>query len=515
MLAWLRGLRSRFQAVLETLDREAQSGFLLLGLVPFLVLLLWPSAWSGSEEHYFLLAHRRVAPEAFSEFHAAFDASNARLVFEYLLGSVIALVGYERAHTIFRVAMGVLYAASFGMLFRALRLSVVDALGAIVLFCIAGQTFIGGEAIIRGVESKTLAYAAVVSAIALGYAGRWGGAILLVVAATYLHFLVGGFWILALALLAFIRTNGAAVPLRVLALSIAMAIPLLVLVAIEQFGHPAPASTLAPAEIYALRVPGPFDSKWDLWNWSPGIVVTGALTVAFFIASRYPADRHLTLFVLALLVYLLAALGLSLADRHTHFFGKFYLFRPASLTLFLALVVLLYTMRNSIAGQTGKVTRQVTLAVFIVVFAWGQVKSIVEDYVIGRKEIAGLAQMTAVVERESKPGEIVLIEPRFSPLLEGNEPYAALHRQIPRPTLVSAYFQPTLPHELVRWHELVQFRKNLFINGCREPLKYPVRLLVVFEADILERVRNCGRVVWRSDGAVLLRVADRWVTPAQ
>ena len=127
-------LADAIKFLVKSLDLETTTGKLFLALMPLFLLLLLPVSWGAGEETYFLLAYRRVAPEHFSEFHAAFDWSNARFLTEHLLGSLIKEFGYERAHSFARVMMALLYAASFSVRCAALKLSVLRSCIVIVLF---------------------------------------------------------------------------------------------------------------------------------------------------------------------------------------------------------------------------------------------------------------------------------------------------------------------------------------------------------------------------------------------
>jgi hypothetical protein len=177
-------------------ERSRSLSLLFAGLAALLVLQLWPAGWTGNEENYFQLAYRTFAPEKFSQFHAVFDASRARFVPLYLLGSAVHLLGYDGAHAVTRILMAILYAAGLAYFFSALQLSVWDALLIIVAFMLAGEFLIGGEWLFQGVEPKTVAYGLLFFAFGFALRRRWIAATAAGAAATYMHFLVGGFWTL-------------------------------------------------------------------------------------------------------------------------------------------------------------------------------------------------------------------------------------------------------------------------------------------------------------------------------
>jgi hypothetical protein len=489
-------------------DRPLGFLALALALLPVTLLVLLPTNWNDNEEMYFLMALQRVDPGAFSPYAAVFDHSPFRLVSDWLLGLPIAAFGYESAQVIARLAMAALYALGLGAFFSALRLSWLDAVAVLALFVLAGEQLFAGEWLFRGVESKTFAYAAVLGAFGLALRDRWGWAVALAALAVYLHVLVGGFWALALVVLSGLRGGGFGRPLRLLGVVLLAVAPLIMALALEWSGESVvvPPGTPSPDVIYsALRHPhhvAPFASALSIWTWSAGLVATGALLVAFWVASRRAREPSLHKLVALVCLYLFVALAIAYLDRHSHVFGKLYLFRPNSLMLLLALALAAAGLREAPVGPLP--VRVLAAAVLATVFLWGQVQAKTEAWLLSNQALASYAPLIAAVERESAPGEIVLLQPPAQGLPP--QPRLALHRLIPRPTLVSPKFTPTSPRAILRWHALTQFQHRLFTQGCEAPLEHPVKLLVVFNLKTLPKVANCGPVVWRGKQAAVVRV---------
>ena len=496
-----------FDSVIDRLDHDVGKKNLFVALLPVMILLCFPVAWSPNEENYFLLAHRRISPEEFSVFHAAFDHSNARFLIEYILGLLIDFFGYDAAHSIARITMAILYSMGLSILFSALGLSVLKAVATIAIFYFGGQQLLGGEWLFGGVEGKTFAYAAVMGALGVGLRGRWLIAAVLLSVATYFHFLVGGFWIIGLSLLALLQSKSPVVSFRMLAIYTALVSPLVIVIALEQFSQLPQMTGLTPDQIYAMRGShhiAPFFDKWQLWAWSDGIIATAVMAIAFLVLIKRTPDSVLPLFVFLLLVYLLLGIVLSFVDRNTNILGKFYLFRPSSLILLLSIAtVFSIAAKNRIATQLYVLPP--ALVVLIAIFLWGQVKIKVEDY-FENPMLVDFAALVSAIDRESEPGEIVLVQPKN----DMGYPYVGLPRRLPRPTLVSWKFTPSNPRELLRWHNLIEFRKDLFDHGCKEKLSIPVRLLLVFDDDILDSVKSCGEIVWSGDGYSLVRVGKEF-----
>jgi hypothetical protein len=76
-----------------------------------------------------------------------------------------------------------------------------------MLFVLFGQCYFAVEWLFAGVEGKVFAYAAILAAIGLAWRDKDLGAVGLAAAATYFHFLVGGFWAVAIIGLIGLKTK--------------------------------------------------------------------------------------------------------------------------------------------------------------------------------------------------------------------------------------------------------------------------------------------------------------------
>ena len=489
-------------------DREATSRALWLALSGLFALILLLGPWIENEEHYFQLAYRSVSPDSFSEFHAAFDKSAGRFLFDYLIGWLVSVVGYDAAHTVVRTVQIFTYATGFTVLFKELNFSVLDALAAIAIVVVTGEQLYGGEWLFKGVEAKTFAYGAVVAALGFGVRGYWLVAVVLLAIATWMHFLVGGFWMVALVLLHYLHTSVISRSLHLIALYSLLVLPLFILIGIEQFGQTLPQTSPSADEIYVQRVThhvAPFYgtmSEWKIWGWGEGIAATGLIFVAFAIYLPNAHNGALTKFVSLLLLYLLIALVVSFLDRNSFLFSKFYLFRPSSLSLMLAIVVILSELRLSMLERSALI-RQLALATLVLLFILMVTKSLVVQ--VFRSDNQPFADLISAAERYSEPGEIVLVQPSDHGFGQLD---VFLPRQLDRPTLVSYKYVPVFPPYLIRWNELLERRKLLFKGNCNALSEYPVRLLLVVDETTLDSVKECGDLVWQDKQGYLVRLPD-------
>jgi hypothetical protein len=490
------------------IERSHNSMHLFACLAALLVLQLWPAAWIGNEENYFQLAYRTFAPEKFSQFSAVFDASRARFVPLYLVGSLVHLLGYDGAHAVSRILMGILYAAGLAYFLSALRLSVWDALLVIVAFLLAGEYLIGGEWLFQGVEPKTVAYGLLFFAFGFALRGRWIAAIVAGAVATYMHFLVGGFWSLMILVQQWLETKQRRELLRCLAVYGIVTLPLAWLITRDQLVGTALSATGLVDKIYASRNPwhvAPFATRRDFWEWTPGIVTNFALFLALgAVGGRHRAAARGVALVSRTaflgLAYLLLAVAAAFVDRHTQLLGKFYLFRPSALTLLLTLTAIAALLSERLPEDAAAVKSLVVFAL-VVSFSWRTFKTQV-DRSRAAEAIPERGELVAAIVSHTAPGDVVLIEP----FREFDPDYLSLLRQIPRPTLVNWKFVPTTPADILRWHSYMEMRRDVFAKGCAAPRPVPVRWLVTVRPESITRLAGCGPPVWQKGNVALIPV---------
>ena len=502
------------------------ASFRLLSFVLLLLLLAFylPTwTWTGNEENYFQLAYRRIAPGAFSPWSAVFDHANARVVAETLYGGLIELLGYESAHLVARVGTAALYAAGLAAMFASVRLSLIEAGAVVLTFHLLGEQILGGEWLFDGTEPKTMAYALVFVAIGAANLGRWRTALIACAGATWMHFLVGGFWSLALGLCVVwqSRPDWRAV-VRVLAGYVLMIAPLLAIIAHDQFATvstlplPRVDDVVPPvAEIYAWRNAhhvSPFVNPAIFPHWRRGFVALGVAIVAFVIVWRRRPPNKLLLSLAGVgLAELVLAVVISYLDQDRLALAKFYLFRPSSVTLLLLLSAAVIATRGVV---NPRLRAWLICAPVLVLVAF---RGLQHSHQGNRLEsgkgtaVPHEAELIAAITASSVEGEIVVLDPALDPTPGG----IRLSRLIERPTVVALKFVPTAPQDIQRWYLLLRWRERLFEGGCADGTRgVPVKLIVTSSQAARERVANCGTVVWHRDDMAVINRASVSAEPA-
>ena len=484
-------------------------------MVPLLALYLPGSIWTGNEENYFQLAYRRVAPDAFSPWSAVFDHSNGRFIGEYLYGGLVKLLGYESAHLVARVGTAVLYATSLAAMFASVRLSIIESVAVVLAFHMLGEQILGGEWLFNGSEPKTIAYALVFFAVALANHGRWRAAFVVSAGATWLHFLAGGFWSLALGLCAAwqLRSDWR-VAARALAIYVVLILPLLAIITHDQMlatsTLPLPAGDLSPLDtdqIYAWRNAhhvSPFVNPEIFPRWRRGMVDLGYAIVVLVVVWRRRTASALLLPLAAIgLAELVLALIISYLDQERLALAKLYLFRPSSVTLLIMLGVAVIAIRSAVTPRVSALavlSLVVALAVFQAVRLEYRRDRIIPDPPMN---VPHQAELIEAVQSSSDAGEVVVLDPELDPTLRG----IRLNRLIGRPTVVAWKFVPTAPQDIERWYTLMRWREHLFDSGCARGTEgVPVKLLVTASRLARDRTANCGPVIWQRDDMAVVRV---------
>lgn len=508
------------QSVLDRRDEAPAASSKALGSILYLVALLLlllclmppDGVLSDNEENYFALAVHAVS-SAVPPYTAIYDASLHRAVTDWLLGGLIAAVGFESAQIVTRSLAAIAYAFLLRALFRRFGLSALDAVLVILVFALLHQTFMGGEWLFGGFEAKVVAYGFVLAGLYRAASQRsLTGAVLLFAAATYVHFLVGSFWFAAAMAARLLEDRRDLRPVAGAAVRYLLIVaPLVAVIAWTRLADARssvqPADMPSPDVIYSIiRAPwhaAPFIS-WDSFRrqWLPGSLLAGIMLVACLVVARKPEAgrwRATALWLAGLLAYLLLALAASFADRDTGVLGKFYLFRPAALILLLCLAFAMAWL-GALRLRRWTAVRLLALAALAPLFLLGTAQRLAAD----RQRVALAGQHAAladVLAKNAAPGSVVLIDPQIE------WSFLDFERRSGHPMLVTFKFMPTDDPGIVEWYRRMEFRRLVFAQGCPQHPAYPIAFLLTTPERAPVLVGNCGEAIYATDQLALWRVA--------
>ena len=476
----------------------------------FLVLLcLIPpdGVLSGNEENYFQLAAHSVAAMPAAPESAVFDSAHHRFIADHLLGWLIAATGFSGAQVLARLAAALAYALALGALFRRLDLDALDGVLVVIVFALLGQTLFGGEWLFSGAEAKVGAYALAIAALALTLEGSAAGrAGLLFAAATWCHFLVGGFWFVAALALRFIsdRRDWRGPARMAAAFAVAVA-PLAAWIAWSRLdvAAPPPAPPSADVIYSIIRLPhhtAPFLALGAFRaHWLPGILLGFGMLASCLVLASLPEAARLRRFALwlaLLLFYFVLAFAAAAADRDTGVLGKFYVFRPASLVLLLWLALLAAAVKQ-IGLPRATALRLLALLLVAPAFLLGAGTRLARDLAAQQgRDLAGLEMALA---QHALPGGVVLVDPALE------FTFLDLERRTGHPALVLWKFVPTTDAEIREWYRRIEFRRAVFADGCAGKSAYRFDFLLAAPQHAAVLATSCGEPVARAERWVLLR----------
>src|SRR5215510_8576241 len=521
----LRRLRSQpgspskqtLDGLLVPLERSNAFVWTALAVAVVLTLQIGPfRSWGGNEIHYFDLGLRAVHPEQFGPNHAAFDHSVARFASFAILGGTVAFFGYDMALVALRFVAIAAYAIALAYLARCLKLSRVETLVALMLFILVGQCYFAVEWMFAGVEGKVFAYAAIFASIGLAWRDKDLAAVGVAALATYLHFLVGGFWAIAVIGLIGLKSGSVLRLARALLAYLVLCVPILAIIVYEWFFAPMPDVSdldLTINQIYsAFRNPhhvAPFSGH--LRSWLPGIgwMVAATSLMAILAWQEHSERRLLVRWLLVLYAYLIVSFILSYFDRHTYLLGPLILFRPNSLILLLTIMLGALWLRQSLRGNAARALAIITLAVgtgFAVPRAASFADTLLSPQLpLTRTLTPNERELIAWLRDNTPPEATVVIEPTAQ--TDWTVPWLAFERLINRPTLVSLKFVPTHKADIARWYRLVRWRQAVFEGDCGRISEYPADYLVSLSIATLTRVAACGDIAWKNGTYGVVRVS--------
>ena len=478
---------------------------LFLLAVGLLTLMMPPNgALSGNEEYYLYVAQQIVDPQALPPQTALFRGMPHTFLFAWIFGPIVEAFGYPAAQIAGRCLAILLYAAALTRLWRVARLGALE-LGVVLLaFGAAGQMLFGNDWMFHSIESKVLAYVGVLFAAADYLEGRLQRCFVLLAAATWFHFLAGGMWAGIFTVALMLRRDGKREWLLPAAIFAALIAPLLIYLVVAGYAsasHVVAHAKPTPAWIYSfVAMPAHSMPSKDLQRlliWLPGMGATLAVFLAALrLPSQSPVERDLARLVVVGCGYLLLMIAITYLDR-TGTLGPFLVFRPASVTLFFAMMIGA-SLTRTIAAPLGTWLRRGLLVLLLTstvpMLAYEAVHAAREQ---AFQQDAHRKLVSYIRERTAADSRFLIVE------IPIEERFDDFERTTGRALLVMYRFVPAFGDELIEWYHRHEFRAKIRRQGCSPDAPYSPDYLLASSEKAYRLAASCGPVVF-DDGSLAL-----------
>lgn len=332
-----------FKVNINSLFVFAVSFTILIYLIPPNGLL------NGDEEMYFKAASNNIL-NSFN-FNSAFilneNTLNHRFLYDFICGRLVNYFGYELTHVYGRLFIVFLFSLSLTSLLEYFKASIVEVAFVLLSFLILHQNYYSGLQLFKGFLASDFSYSISLFSIVYMFKRKYLVALILLVLATYFHFLIGGYSFLFFIIYYYFNSDKKVFSLFYVFLYLILISPLLFILIKSNFSYDSSALDYDVNWIYSfVRHPHhllPFKSYDEfIDNWLMGIVFSQILFfIVYYIHLKKLFIKHLnlSLFIIIGNIYLIFSFFISYFDSSL-IFSKLYLFRPASLVFFLTLVFL-------------------------------------------------------------------------------------------------------------------------------------------------------------------------------
>lgn len=312
---------------------------------------------TGGEEQYLAYAKQAIDPAWINQSFTLTEEPGSRIVFQWIVGFFLKFFSFETTAITFRLLNFAAYSIALHYIFNFLKLPRLVTFIAFELFLISRQSFFAMEWIFGGFEPKTISYAFLLFAVYTLLRQRYILATILIAAATYFHFLVAGWFFLAICISLLITRNWREFGQSLLTYIILITPLLFYLIQYIILPSQHIINDINVDAVYCyMRLPHhtAIAKSWQYFadNHLIGMIntlVTIGLLLYFKKKITFPPlllNSCLVLLTLPLLFIPIAFIDSYLWNQYGSIFLKMYPFRSLSIGCFLALIIGLYWLKD-------------------------------------------------------------------------------------------------------------------------------------------------------------------------
>ena len=315
--------------------------FLLL-LFLFLLIIQEPSfRLFSSETHYIGEALQKII-NYFPHENSAYIQPDNIFSYRYIFDILVTLFYYISndiviSANIGRLLLAILFTISIYHLSKTLNLNIVYIIISLSFFMLMNQQLVGGDKIFgNGFQSSALSFAIVILKISFVLRKKYLPFFILGILATYLHFLIGGYWFLICIISAIFIEKKFYKFLYYFILYILFCIPLILSLYIDIIFNTS--NIIQIADIFAFRSKHhflPFYNYSTLVWWLPGILLTIIFLIYSIFAINNNFEKSINIIIAISSVQILFFFFLISPIEKFNFFSNFDPFRHSTILLLL------------------------------------------------------------------------------------------------------------------------------------------------------------------------------------
>ena len=466
-----------------------------------LIFLILASAYasfklSSNEEQYMLYAKQFMNPDWIDSWFLN-EFPGTRLVYQYLLGSVLQYLSFETTTFIFRLLLCLLFAIPLGGIYRHLKINNVHVLFHLPILFLMNQSFFAGSWMFVTVEPKGFAYVFILFAIYQYLRSRYWLMLVYLVLASYFHVLVGGYAFMCLMLCLFLFYEPAKRKqyLYIFLVYVLLMLPFAWYLS-EAVSNKVQYTPTVDWIYTYFRSPHHtalfkdltyfYDKHFYGVIWS---IMAFLFCIYYFKKNRFKPIGKLNVFVLVSLFTVFIGVIIAIFDREGVLL-KYYPFRIVTVSTLLFTLIMVKFLFDSIKGEIVPVVQ------YLVIFmaAVGLMRFI-QPTLLGMYRhfksdpYAAINDMSEFIKANTNKGDVILCF--------GGE--LSLNRRTERDRFVVYKFIPAVLNDIPEWYERQRYKNELeknFEKIIEKPDNYRIDYLLStgkLESENLESVYSNGR----------------------
>lgn len=379
---------------------------LFQALIVFILLMLNYISFpmSGGENQYLAFAKQFSNPNWIPNSFSLTEFPGTRLVFQYLFGGILNILEMDLCALLFRTFNFALVSLPLVLIFKRLELKLFEGLFILQIF-LTGQSLLGKEWMIGTFEPKTLAYVFFLWAFYFWLRNQKYLLVLMSAVACYFHIVVGGWFLIGVAIIALWNGNWKEY-IKPALLFIALISPFLIYLVPVLFGQDNLTHDLTANQIYVYyRLPHHLGiaANWNYFvekHFGAVLLVIAAFIIGIVAFKKKFVEQQISQWIIvgfgiSLFYVIISLIDGILLNQAASFGLKFYPFRLNSFAYLLFLVTVFIWIKKTRLYKTYKKTLAYLLFASSIII--GAVKF--QEGILKDKHLSNISDYWEMVEK--------------------------------------------------------------------------------------------------------------------